>query len=184
MIKKITMRNFLLILSLMMTFAVTAQTTSEKKKDAKKKPQPITERIGYDVVEVEETSEEITDVPFTIVEQVPIYPGCEEGDNTAKKKCFVERAKKHVTANFNANLPNQIGLSPGKKRLIALFRVDREGNIIDLRARAPHPRLVKEMIRVFKLLPKMTPGRQRGKPVSVMYTFPMRFTVDIPSKED
>ena len=51
----------------------------------------------------------------------------------------------------------------GKKRIIMLFKIDKVGNIVDIKAKAPHPRLQKEAIRIIKLLPKMKPGRQRGK---------------------
>ncbi|MDA8762380.1 energy transducer TonB [Flavobacteriaceae bacterium] len=43
---------------------------------------------------------------------------------------------------------------------------------------APHPKLQKEAIRIIKLLPKMKPGRQRGKAVGVKYTLPMRIEVE------
>jgi protein TonB len=46
-----------------------------------------------------------------------------------------------------------------------------------VRARAPHPRLVKEATRVVNLLPKMKPGKQRGKAVVVPYSLPIIFQV-------
>jgi len=51
------------------------------------------------------------------------------------------------------------------------------GNVIGVRARAPHPRLEKEAVRVINLLPKMKPGRQRGKAVIVPYSLPIIFQV-------
>ena len=74
--------------------------------------------------------------------------------------------------------PNDLGMSPGKKRIIMLFKIDKVGNIVDIRAKAPHPKLQKEAIRIIKLLPKMKPGRQRGKAVGVKYTLPMRIEVE------
>ena len=56
--------------------------------------------------------------------------------------------------------------------------IDENGNIVDVRAKAPHPRLQKEVIRVVKLLPKIKPGRQRGKPVGVRYTLPVGIMVE------
>ena len=86
--------------------------------------------------------------------------------------------QRHFAKKFDSDLPNELGLSPGKKRLIMLFKIDRSGNIVDIRAKAPHPRLQKEAVRIIKLLPKMTPGRQRGKAVGVKYTLPMRIDVE------
>jgi len=45
-------------------------------------------------------------------------------------------------------------------------------------ARGPHARLEKEAIRVVELLPDMTPGKQRGRPVGVKYTLPITLVVE------
>lgn len=86
--------------------------------------------------------------------------------------------QKHFVRKFNADLPSTLGLSPGKKRIIMLFKIDKNGEIVDIQARAPHPKLQKEAIRIVKLLPKMIPGKQRGNPVGVKYTLPMRVDVE------
>lgn len=130
-----------------------------------------------EIEEVEEVEEVIEDVPFTIIEDVPVFPGC-KGSKAELKKCFNKKMQKHFAKKFDAELPNELGLSSGKKRLIMLFKIDRTGNIVDIRAKAPHPRLQKEAIRIIKLLPRMKPGRQRGKPVGVKYTLPMRIDVE------
>ena len=129
------------------------------------------------IVTVPEEEEIIENVPITMVDQVPVFPGC-KGDNNELLKCFNKKMQKHFAKKFDSDLPNELGLSPGKKRLIMLFKIDRTGNIVDIRAKAPHPRLQKEAIRIIKLLPKMTPGKQRGKPVGVKYTLPMRIDVE------
>lgn len=130
-----------------------------------------------EIEEVEEAEEVIEDVSFMIIEDVPVFPGC-KGNKAALKACFNSKMQKHFARKFDGDLPNELGLSPGKKRLIMLFKIDREGNIVDIRAKAPHPRLQKEAIRIIKLLPKMKPGRQRGKAVGVKYTLPMRIDVE------
>lgn len=130
-----------------------------------------------EIEEVEEVEEVIEDVPFTIIEDVPVFPGC-KGNKAALKKCFNKKMQQHFARKFDGDLPNELGLSSGRKRLIMLFKIDRNGDIVDIRAKAPHPRLQKEAIRIIKLLPKMKPGRQRGKPVGVKYTLPMRIDVE------
>ena len=130
-----------------------------------------------EIEEIEEAEEVIEDVPFTIIEDVPVFPGC-KGSKAELKKCFNKKMQKHFGKKFDSDLPNELGLSPGRKRLIMLFKIDRQGNIVDIRAKAPHPRLQKEAIRIIKLLPKMKPGRQRGKAVGVKYTLPMRIDVE------
>ena len=86
--------------------------------------------------------------------------------------------RKHVQRYFDAELANELGLAPGKKRIFVQFKIDKDGSITSVNARAPHPRLKKEAERIAKKLPKMVPGRQRGKPVRVGYTLPITFNVE------
>jgi protein TonB len=69
-------------------------------------------------------------------------------------------------------------LSPGKKRVYVQFKISKTGDIVDVRARGPHARLEKEAVRVVELLPKMEPGKQRGRPVGVKYTLPITLLVE------
>ena len=73
-------------------------------------------------------------------------------------------------------MANDLGLS-GKQRIFVQFKINKGGNVVDVRARAPHPRLEREAVEVVKSLPKMTPGKQRGKPVGVLYSLPILFQV-------
>ena len=130
-----------------------------------------------DIEEVEEAEEVLEDVPFAIIEEVPVFPGC-TGTRAQKSKCLNTKIKKHVIRRINAELAGDLGLAPGKKKIWVVFRIDPKGNITEIQARAPHPRLKKEAIRVAKTLPKMTPGKQRGVPVGMKYTLPISFNVE------
>ena len=135
-----------------------------------------------EIVEIEEIEEveeeEIADVPFAVIENVPIYPGCENaGNNEAKKKCMSEKVQKFVQKKFDTDLANDLGLE-GRQRISVQFKIDRNGNVTNVRARAPHPRLEQEAIEVVKSLPKMTPGKQRGQAVGVLYALPILFQVE------
>jgi protein TonB len=134
----------------------------------------------FDIDAVEEVTDYepiVEDVPFHIIEDAPIFPGC-KGDQEALKACFNRKMQQHFGKKFDADLPNKLGLSAGKKRLIMLFKIDKTGDIVDVRVRAPHPKLEKEAKRIVSLLPRMKPGMQRGKPVGVKYTLPMRIDVE------
>ena len=133
-----------------------------------------------EVTEIEEIVEEeevVDDVPFAIIENVPVYPGC-KGTNEEKKKCMVDEITKHVNRKYNTGLAGDLGLSPGKKRVYVQFKISKTGEIVDVRARGPHARLEKEAVRVVELLPKMEPGKQRGRPVGVKYTLPITLLVE------
>ena len=58
------------------------------------------------------------------------------------------------------------------------FKIDKQGNVIDIKTRAPHPALEKEAKRVIQLLPQFIPAKQNGKPIKVVYTLPIIFQVE------
>ena len=133
------------------------------------------EEIQIEEVEVEEIYEDV-EVPFSVIENVPEYPGCEKGSNTEKRKCMSAKIAKFVQRKFNTDLAGDLGLT-GKQRISVMFKIDKNGNVTSVRSRAPHPRLEKEAARVINMLPKMKPGRQRGKAVVVPYSLPITFLV-------
>ncbi|MFT5982396.1 MAG: protein TonB [Ulvibacter sp.] len=132
-----------------------------------------------EIAEIEEVvEEEIDDVPFAVIENVPIYPGCEKKvGNAGKRKCMSEKIQKFVQKKFDTELANDLGLE-GRQRISVQFKIDKKGNVVDVRARAPHPKLEQEAVSVVRALPKMTPGRQRGKSVGVLYALPILFQVE------
>lgn len=134
------------------------------------------------IVEVKEikeevVEEEIADVPFAVIENVPVYPGCENmKGNDAKRKCMSEKVSAFINKKFNTDLASDLGLE-GRQRIMVQFKIDKSGKVIDVRARAPHPRLEREAMSVVQSLPNMTPGMQRGKPVGVLYSLPIIFDI-------
>ena len=87
-----------------------------------------------------------------------------------------EQVDKFVKRKFDQDLGGELGLS-GIQRIYVAFKIDTNGNVVNVRARAPHPRLAKEAEDVVKQLPKMIPGKQRGKAVGVLYSLPIVFQV-------
>jgi protein TonB len=133
------------------------------------------EIVEVEEVVVEEVEEDI-EVPFAVIENVPIFPGCEKGNNDVKRKCMSDKISKFVQKKFNTDLAGDLGLS-GRQTIRVMFKIDRSGSVVGVRARAPHPRLEKEAARVINSLPKMKPGKQRGKAVTVPYSLPIIFAV-------
>lgn len=129
-----------------------------------------------DIIEIAEEETIVEDVPFMMIQNVPVYPGC-KGNNEQLKKCFTKKVTKHFGKNFNTDLANELGLSSGRKNIYVVFTVDKNGDVTNIRARGPHPTLEKEVIKVTKSLPKMTPGKQHGIAVGVAYSIPVTFEV-------
>ena len=129
--------------------------------------QRVSERIEKENIKSE-------DVNFLKIETAPTFPGCNTGD----KDCFSKMVQKHFGRNFNAKLPNSLGLSAGKKRVFIGFNVAVNGDIVDVKAMAPHVKIKEEVIRVMRSLPKMIPGKQNGQEVIVNYNIPFSLLVD------
>ncbi|WP_304038860.1 M56 family metallopeptidase [Mesonia mobilis] len=124
--------------------------------------------------EKENTSTE--GIPFTAIETVPTYPGCENLDNAAAKKCMSEQIKNFINQNFDTNAVKPYA-EKGTNRIYVRFAITKEGTIDNIQARASSPELEAEGKRVVALLPKMKPGESDGKPVGVLYSLPIIFQV-------
>ncbi len=134
----------------------------------------------YDIAEIVEEAEEeeVVNIPFAVIEEVPIYPGCEDmPDRETKKNCMSEKVMAYVQRNFNTELATDLGLE-GRQRINVQFKINKYGDVCEVRARAPHPRLEEEAVNLVSGLPKMKPGMQRGEPVGVIYALPILFQVE------
>ncbi|MFD0932409.1 energy transducer TonB [Psychroflexus salinarum] len=130
-----------------------------------------------EVTEVEKTGGEIGDVPFSVIENVPVFPGCEGLEsNEERKECMSEKISQFVNENFDVNLAEDLGLT-GVNRVYVQFKIDETGKITNVAARAPHPDLQAEGERVISKLPEMQPGKQKGKKVGVLYSLPVTFQI-------
>ena len=125
----------------------------------------------------EDILNENNEAPFAKIEEVPIYPGCENASsNKEKKACMSEMIKLFVSEKFNLKTAKKYG-KKGINRLYTRFKIDEDGKVVDIEARGDHPRLEKEALRTLKKLPKMKPGKVDGKPVGVLYALPIVFKI-------
>ncbi|GMN12001.1 hypothetical protein MTsPCn9_33030 [Croceitalea sp. MTPC9] len=121
-------------------------------------------------VEMEEVEEDIS-VPFAVIEDVPVFPGCEGSSN--KKACFQEMMQKHIRKNFRyPEIAQEMGV---QGRVSVVFVIQKDGSIGNIRMRGPDKNLEAEAMRIIKKLPKMTPGKQRGRAVKVPFSIPITF---------
>jgi periplasmic protein TonB len=109
----------------------------------------------------EEVEEE--EIPFMMVEDKPKFQG---GDENTFTKWVAERLVYPEIAKENSV----------QGRVILQFRVNTDGSVSNVIVlRGVDPSLDKEAVRVVSSSPKWTPGRQRNKPVRVVYQFPVIF---------
>jgi protein TonB len=126
------------------------------------------------VEEVEVLEEELdVDVPFAIIEDVPLFPGCERVSKSERRKCFQEKIQRHISRNFRyPEIAQEMGI---QGRVYVNFVIAKDGSITNIRMRGPDKNLEKEAARIIGKLPKMTPGKQRGRPVRVPFSIPITF---------
>ena len=117
-------------------------------------------------------------VPCILIEDAPIYKGCEGLSKEANKKCFEKSIARFFVKNFDTELAQELGLHSGKHKIHSQFIIDEHGDITVVFVKAPHKQLEKESKRILNKLPQFTPGKQRRKPVKVKYTLPISFQVE------
>jgi bla regulator protein blaR1 len=132
---------------------------------------------GFNDLHFGDSNSNKSSVPFSLIEKIPTFPGCEGLNKEATKKCFIKKVSEHVGNQFNTKIAKDQGLI-GKQHIKVQFKIDNTGNIVDVEASAPHPDLEKEAIRVVNTLPKMIPGEHKGKKVAVKYSLPILFIID------
>ncbi|QJP34959.1 hypothetical protein F0365_11445 [Nonlabens sp. Ci31] len=113
------------------------------------------------------------DIPFAIIEEVPHFEDC-TGTNAELKKCTSDKITQFVNKNFNTGIAKDMS---GRHKISVQFKIDINGNAVEIKSKAESVELQKEATRVIKQLPKMTPGKQRGEPVGTIYALPIIFEV-------
>ena len=130
------------------------------------------EIIEVEEVEIEEEIEDI-DVPFAVIEDVPVFPGCEKVKKSERRSCFQDQMNKHIRKNFRyPEIAQEMGI---QGRVYVNFVIGKDGAITNIRMRGPDNNLEKEAQRIISKLPQMTPGKQRGRPVRVPFSIPITF---------
>ncbi|NQY04806.1 MAG: energy transducer TonB [Flavobacteriaceae bacterium] len=135
-------------------------------------------------VEVEEEEVDV-EVPFAVLQDKPIFPGCESAPN--KEKCMQEKIDKIINRKFDTEIATDYDLE-GKQTIYVAFKIGKDGKVSNIRpavrgksAKTMSPKAKKalenEAKRVIGLLPKFKPGKQRGKAVIVPYMVPIKFVV-------
>lgn len=130
-----------------------------------------TEVVNMEVTEntqveapVQREEEVVEEQIFTIVEEMPEYPG---GEIEMRK--YLGKAIKYPQMAQDAGISGTVFLT---------FEVDKDGNIKDVKVlRGIGGGCDEEAVRVVKAMPKWKPGKQRGKPVRVQFTLPVKFTL-------
>lgn len=119
---------------------------------------------AIEIVEFEEEEEVVNEQEvFFVVEDMPTF----QGQSSDAFRIYIQQNLKYpIIAQEN-------GISG---RVFVQFDINGKGDLTNvIVVRGVDPSLDKEAVRVVKSSPKWTPGKQRGRPVNVRFTFPIVF---------
>lgn len=122
------------------------------------------EEHGMDIADLNNmvVEEDSISPPYTIVEQMPEFPG---GEAALRK--YLSTAVKYPRIATENGVQGKVFVN---------FVVDKNGSISTVKVlRGVDSALDQEAVRVIKAMPKWIPGKQNGETVRVSYTIPINF---------
>ena len=112
--------------------------------------------------------------PFFVVEDMPLFPGCETTVKADRKKCSEKMLFSYLSKNLK--YPSMASDNRIEGRVILNFVVEKDGSISNIKVvRGVGGGCDEAAIEAIENMPKWTPGKQRGRPVRVSYTLPVYF---------
>ncbi len=153
------MRNAIMntmIILFALAMCVGCGQSSEQKEESV--PTDVTKAVEAEDEDTLENGEQV----FRVVEVMPKFPG---GDAELLK--FIAK---------NVKYPQESQNKGEQGRVICSFVVTKDGTLTNYKViRGISPALDQEAVRVLQMMPRWTPGTQKGKPVAVKYTVPITF---------
>ncbi len=139
---------------------------------------PVYDKEKSQIVELSEvrSAEEVAkQIPFAVVEEVPMFKGCEGVDKSAQFDCFQKEMTNHIKLHFT--YPKEAMENNIQGRVQVEYLIDEIGNVEVYRVKGPENAqpLEEEARRIIKLLPQFTPGKQSGKAIAVRHVIPITF---------
>jgi TonB family protein len=111
----------------------------------------------------EEPPAPLPDTAYSVVENMPEFPGGE-----AALRAYLKESIQYPEALIKKGVGGTVFVT---------YEVFKDGSIRDAKVlRGVHPLIDAEAIRVINAMPLWKPGEQRGKPVRVQFTLPIRFS--------
>ncbi len=127
--------------------------------------------------------EEATEELFKVVEQMPRFPGCEGQfkDNSAIENCSKQKMLEYIYKNLK--YPEAAIKDDIEGMCVVQFVVNTDGSIAEANlirdiGGGCGEASVDVVNSMNNMTERWTPGMQRGEPVRVMYTLPVRFRLE------
>ena len=114
-------------------------------------------------------------IPFLLVEEKPKFMACEDVPKEKEAACFKEQLDKHVIRYFY--YPKEAIDKGIEGRVIVSFQINPNGSVTIRDVRGISKLLEVAAKEIFEKLPTFIPGKQGGKPVPVIFNYPINFQI-------
>ena len=138
--------------------------------------------------EVEHTTEDVEmdyyhdDEVYKVVDQMPMWPGCESEGSYADRKACADRKMLEYIYN-NIRYPKEARENGVEGMAVVSFVVEKDGRVSQVKiVRDPGAGTGRAAAKVVKMMELdeiyWVPGRQKGKPVRVQFNLPVKFKLE------
>ena len=120
-------------------------------------------------------AQEEEEVPFILIEKHPYYVQTDTITGETKEIPFKIFLDQWVIKNYR--YPQEAVEKKIEGRVIVQLRIDKKG-ILSIKKIYGNPLLEEEACRIFDGFPQFSPALLRGKPVNILYNYPIVFRLD------
>ena len=120
-------------------------------------------------------AQEEEEVPFFRIEKHPYYVQTDTITGETKEIPFKNFLDQWVIKNYR--YPQEAVEKKIEGRVIVQLRIDKEGHLSIKEIRGCNPLLEEEACRIFDGFPQLSPALLRGKPVNILYNYPIVFRI-------
>ena len=120
-------------------------------------------------------AQEEEDIPFFLIEKHPYYVQTDTITGETKEIPFKIFLDQWVIKNYR--YPQEAVEKKIQGRVIVALRIDKEGHL-SIKKIYGNPLLEEEACRIFDGFPQFSPALLRGKPVNILYNYPIVFRLD------
>ena len=118
-------------------------------------------------------AQEEEEVPFFQIEKQPYYVQTDTITGETKEIPFKNFLDQWVIKNYR--YPQEAVEKKIEGRVIVQLRIDKKGILSIKEIRGRNPLLEEEACRIFDGFPQFSPALLRGKPVNILYNYPIVF---------
>ena len=120
-------------------------------------------------------AQEEEDIPFFLIEKHPYYVQTDTLTGETKEIPMKNFLDQWVMKNIR--YPQEAVEKKIEGRVIVQLRIDKKG-ILSIKKIYGNPLLEEEACRIFDGFPQFSPALLRGKPVNILYNYPIVFRLD------